>query len=127
MSHPPAGSRLSRMRRLRYLQQRELAAMVGISRGKLQALERGDATVVDLRDLVNLAIALRCQLGDIVEDDWLDWRADERAPEPPADSRGHRIDPLAPSPASELDPVNERIARSAQDFYIEQRRKPPRS
>jgi DNA-binding Xre family transcriptional regulator len=122
MSPQPADSPLSRMRRLRYLQQAEVARLAGISRRKLQALERGDAATVDLRNLVNLAIVLECQLGDIIDPRWLQWRSNPRAPNPPAESRDHRIEPPAPSEASKLDPVNTRIAKSTQDFYGDQRR-----
>lgn len=66
------------MHRARFLQQQELADLVGISRRKLQVLEAGDIEVIDFRDLVNLAIALRCQLGDIIDPTWLEWKPAQR-------------------------------------------------
>jgi DNA-binding Xre family transcriptional regulator len=83
-------SRLARVRRHRKLTQTELAARAGISERHLRDLERTD----ELRRqplwlLVSLCIALRCQLGDIVEPGWLTWTA--IAADAPPDAAGHEI------------------------------------
>ena len=106
------------MRRARFLQQQELANLVGISRRKLQMLEASTAEVVDFRDLVNLAITLRCQIGDITDPRWLQWKSRTRATDPPAESDQHA---LIPPPSSLRTPhvTNERIAKTTQDHYRE--------
>jgi DNA-binding Xre family transcriptional regulator len=100
----------------RFLQQQELANLVGFSRRKLQILKSDQVEVVDFRDLVNLAIALRCQIGDIIDPRWLEWKPRFKPPTPPPDSDGQ---PLIP-PLSSLKrptPTNHRIAKTTKDQY----------
>lgn len=118
MNKAPGVPPLALMRRARFLQQQELANLVGVSRRKLQMLEAGTIGVVDFRDLVNLAIALRCQLGDITDPRWLEWAPRAAAPDAPASSEGHALIP-PPTSLKRPDAVNERIAKTTQDHYRE--------
>jgi transcriptional regulator with XRE-family HTH domain len=64
--------------------QEELARAVGVSVPTYRRLERGQVANPKLRHLVNCAIALGVELGDVVEDSWLEWlRLDEASAEPP--------------------------------------------
>ena len=71
--------------RLRHdLTQREIAELTGIPLGTYRRLEQGAIDNPPLRHLVNCALVLRVQVGEIIEDDWLKWKAlDPTAAEPP--------------------------------------------
>lgn len=45
--------------------QREIAAQAGLKRHKISDLERGHSTFVGVEDLEALAVALRCEAGDL--------------------------------------------------------------
>ncbi len=53
--------------------QQELAVAVGVSVRTIQRLESGQVAQPSLRLLINCAIALRVNLGQICQGEWLDW------------------------------------------------------
>jgi transcriptional regulator with XRE-family HTH domain len=58
---------------------------VGLTRTTYWKLETGKVRNPRLRMLVNLALALGCELDDLVEDEWREWYQFDRsqAPDPP--------------------------------------------
>jgi DNA-binding Xre family transcriptional regulator len=92
---PPAGdtsgleTKLAHWRAYRDFSQQELAERTGIRLGTLRRLEQGvGQRPPDIRLLQNCALALGCQLTDLLEDDLLGWTAlpggpvEAPAPEP---------------------------------------------
>ncbi|MDO8188904.1 helix-turn-helix domain-containing protein [Conexibacter sp. JD483] len=87
---PHLGSRLheqprrARLWRLtRGLTQAQLASLTGISKSSVERLEKSTDGGVNLRHLVNIALALDCELLDVVDDAWLSYRPlDVAAPAP---------------------------------------------
>jgi transcriptional regulator with XRE-family HTH domain len=66
------------------LSQKQLSDLSGISLRTIQRLERGDVENPPIRYLVNLAMALDCQLTDICEDAWFEWTVlKDGPPKPP--------------------------------------------
>lgn len=53
--------------------QEELAEAVGVSVRTIQRLETGQVTYPSLRLLINCAIALRVNLQQICQPEWLEW------------------------------------------------------
>jgi len=120
----PGPTKLARIRVYRRLQQGELARLAGISRRKLQMLERGEVTDPKLRDLVNLALVLRCELGDIVEDDWLAFSAEGgQLPEELERDRLELPTREWPSDWGPEQPKFERVSRDLQEHRREMRRR----
>lgn len=80
-----AETKLADWRRRRGLSQAELARAVGLTRTTYWRLETGRVRNPRLRQLMNCAIALGCELDDLVEDDWREWYPFDRsrAPAPP--------------------------------------------
>lgn len=79
-------TRLARARIARRVSQAQLADRTGLSVRTIQRLESGEKTNPPLGFLVNVALALRVDLDDLIEDHWLQWTAfDARRPEPPED------------------------------------------
>lgn len=68
-----AQTRLAARRRERGLSQAQLARAVGLTRTTYWRLETGQVANPKLRVLVNLAIALDCELEDVIEDEWREW------------------------------------------------------
>jgi transcriptional regulator with XRE-family HTH domain len=66
-------TKLARARMSRGVTQEELAQAVGISVPTYRRLERGEVRNPKLGHLVNCAIALGVELGNVIEDDWLEW------------------------------------------------------
>lgn len=77
-------TKLEQWRNRRGVSQDRLAAAVGVSRTTYQRLERGDHHDPRLRILVNCALALGCELSDLIEDEWREWyEFDVNQPKPP--------------------------------------------
>lgn len=68
-----AETRLAIRRLERGLSQAQLARAVGLTRTTYWRLEAGQVANPKLRMLVNLAIALDCELEDLIEDEWREW------------------------------------------------------
>ena len=69
-------TKLAHWRSYRDFSQQELAERTGIRLGTLRRLEQGvGQRAPDVRLLQNCAIALGCQLTDLLEDDLLRWAA----------------------------------------------------
>jgi transcriptional regulator with XRE-family HTH domain len=70
-------------RLFRNLGQAELAVLAGLSKSSVERIEKSDDGAVNLRHLVNLALALNCELLDVIDDDWLRYLwMDVSAPQP---------------------------------------------
>jgi transcriptional regulator with XRE-family HTH domain len=123
----PGPTKLSRIRVYRRLQQEELARLAGLSRRKLQMLEAGELDDPKLRDLVNLALVLRCELGDIVEDHWLAFSAARERPEELERDRLELPTRQWPEDWGPDRPPYERISRSLQEGRRSLRRRGKRS
>jgi transcriptional regulator with XRE-family HTH domain len=67
-------SRLYERRKAAGLSQRELAKQAGISLRTFQRIERLDVDNPPIRYLTNCAIALGCELEDLVEPAWREWK-----------------------------------------------------
>jgi transcriptional regulator with XRE-family HTH domain len=66
------------------LSQNDVANATGISRSTYSRLERGLIENPPLRYLSNCALALGCNVRELIEEEWLDWYVfDERKSEPP--------------------------------------------
>ena len=72
---PASRSRLYERRRAAGLSQRELAKRTGISLRTLQRIERLEVDNPPIRYLTNCAIVLGCELDDLVEPGWREWKA----------------------------------------------------
>jgi len=84
-------SKLSRIRVERNFSQRQLAIYSGVSLRTLRRLERREVDNPPLRYLVNLSLVLRCELSDLIEDEWLAW-ADFGHRKPPSGTP-RRVEP----------------------------------
>jgi transcriptional regulator with XRE-family HTH domain len=81
---PRPRTRLYERRTAAGLSQRRLAELTGISLRTLQRIERLEMDNPPLRYLANCAIALSCELEDLIEPEWREWKAfDEGARRPP--------------------------------------------
>ncbi len=70
-----------------------MAAALGISRTTYQRLEQGDDGNPRLRYLTNCALALGCELADLIEDEWLQWKTfDTRKAKPPEPEKFWLVD-----------------------------------
>ena len=72
--HPASRSRLYERRRVSGLSQRELAKRTGISLRTLQRIERLEVDNPPIRYLTNCAIVLGCELEDVIEPAWREWK-----------------------------------------------------
>lgn len=87
-----AATKLAAVRLRRGMTQREVANATGISYATYQRLERGELDNPPLRYLTNCALVLGVRLGDLVEDEWLQWkRFDVDTPEPPTRESRRRL------------------------------------
>jgi transcriptional regulator with XRE-family HTH domain len=86
---PAAGDpRRPRLWRLaRGLTQAQLAELSGLSKSSIERIEKSPDGAVNLRHLVLLALVLDCELLDVVDDDWLTYRAASVAAPAPRRSR----------------------------------------
>ncbi len=68
------------------MSQQRLATAVGLTRSTYWRLEHGRFQNPPLRYLTNCAIALGCELGDLIEPAWLEWHVFDHAhaPAPPS-------------------------------------------
>lgn len=66
-------TRLAEWRTRRGLTQEELARATGLSQSVYWRLENGRYDNPPLRYLTNCALALGCQLDDLIEDEWRQW------------------------------------------------------
>jgi DNA-binding XRE family transcriptional regulator len=66
-------TKLAARRVKRRVTQNALAEAVGVSRATYVRLEQGRNDNPPLRLLVNCAIALDCELEDLIEDEWRAW------------------------------------------------------
>lgn len=66
-------TKLARLRMEGGATQREMWEAVGVSRATYLRLEHGKTINPPLRLLVNCAIALGCQLDELIEDPWREW------------------------------------------------------
>ena len=74
VSRPTPKSRLYSRRRVAELSQRELAMRAGISLRTLQRIERLEVDNPPVRYLANCAIVLGCELDDLIEPEWREWK-----------------------------------------------------
>lgn len=66
-------TKLARWREQRGITQEELARATGLSQSVYWRLENGRYDNPPLRYLVNCALALGCDLDDLIEDSWRRW------------------------------------------------------
>lgn len=66
-------SKLAQWRERRGLTQEALARATGLSSSVYWRLEKGHYTNPPLRYLMNCALALGCELDDLIEDKWRKW------------------------------------------------------
>lgn len=93
------GPRRTRLWRLsRNLTQAEVAELTGISKSSVERLENGGDGAVNLRHLVNIALALDCELLDLVDDDWLAFQVLDVTAPLPARTRLERVAGGPPPP-----------------------------
>ena len=71
---PPAKSLLYERRRTAGLSQRALADRAGLSLRTLQRIERLEVDNPPIRYLTNCAIVLGCELEDLIEPKWREWK-----------------------------------------------------
>lgn len=71
---PRVRTRLLERRRAAGLSQRRLAELTGISLRTLQRIERAEVDNPPIRYLTNCAIVLECELEDLIEPEWREWR-----------------------------------------------------
>jgi transcriptional regulator with XRE-family HTH domain len=77
-------TKLAAWRTKRQITQAELAEAVGISLTAYRRLERGQRQNPQLRQLMNCAIALGCELEDLLDDSYRAWYPfDQRHAQPP--------------------------------------------
>jgi transcriptional regulator with XRE-family HTH domain len=81
-----SGTKLGELRVQRGLTQGQLADMTGLSSAQYWRLEHNNSPHdVNLRELVNCALALDVTLDELIEDEWREWYVfDQRRPAPPA-------------------------------------------
>jgi transcriptional regulator with XRE-family HTH domain len=94
-------TRLAAWRVRRGLTQDELAELTGISRSALLRLERGSGSP-RIGDLAQLAIALGCEIDDLLEPVWVVWR--NRKVSPAEAQASWRDTSAVGTPASPPDP-----------------------
>lgn len=87
-----AATKLAATRLRRGMTQREVADATGISYATYQRLERGEIDNPPLRYLTNCALVLGVRVGDLIEDEWLQWkRFDARTPDAPEPDERRRL------------------------------------
>lgn len=91
---PSTSGRLREMRLAKDLSQARLARLAGISKRTLERIETNSDGKVTLCHLVNLALVLDCELGDLLDDAWLTYRQTDVSV--PAPARASLADPAAP-------------------------------
>jgi transcriptional regulator with XRE-family HTH domain len=69
------------------MSQRRLAELTGISLRTLQRIERLEIDNPPIRYLTNCAIALGCELEDLIEPAWREWKSFGGAASRPAQPR----------------------------------------
>jgi transcriptional regulator with XRE-family HTH domain len=74
MPRSTAKSRLYERRRAAGLSQRALADRAGLSLRTLQRIERLEVDNPPIRYLTNCAIVLGCELEDLIEPAWREWK-----------------------------------------------------
>jgi transcriptional regulator with XRE-family HTH domain len=67
-------TRLAARRVGRNLSQAQLARLTGISARTIRRLEAGQMDNPPIRYLVNCAIVLSCELDDVIEPEWCEWK-----------------------------------------------------
>jgi transcriptional regulator with XRE-family HTH domain len=73
LTQTDARTKLARRRLARGVTQRQMWEAVGVSRATYVRLEHGRMDNPPLRLLVNCALALGCELNDVIEDAWRQW------------------------------------------------------
>ncbi len=87
-------TRLREKRLEKDIDQARLARLAGISKRTLERIETNRDGKVTLWHLVNIALVLDCDLGDVLDESWLAYRqADVSVPFP---QRTTLVDPEAP-------------------------------
>lgn len=87
--YPDVRTRLAARRVTLGATQGEVARAVGLSISQYRRFEWGEVANPPLRTLVNLSIALRCELRDVCEPEWFDWyELSVDAKRPPARALG---------------------------------------
>lgn len=85
-------TKLAWARLQRGLTQREVAEHTGISYATYQRLERGEIDNPPLRYLTNCALLLGVSLGDLIEEEWRQWkRFDARTPKAPTEESRRKV------------------------------------
>ena len=83
-----AQTKLGIWRVRRGLTQDDMARAIGVSLNTYRRLERGAYRNPGVRYLANCALALGCELEELLEDEWRSWFVfDRRAPDPPEPER----------------------------------------
>ena len=84
----PGQRKLAAWREYRGWTQSDLARYTGIPQRTIAHMESSTSGQrANVRLLIQCALALRCELDDLIEDEWRDWQLlDARAPEPPPPS-----------------------------------------
>jgi transcriptional regulator with XRE-family HTH domain len=72
--HPKSSSFLRQRRRAAGISQRALAERAGLSLRTLQRIERLEVDNPPIRYLANCAIVLGCELEDLIEPAWREWK-----------------------------------------------------
>lgn len=80
---------LARMRLKRGVTQKQMWEATGISRSAYMRMERGTHPNPPIRYVANCAIALGCDIEDLIQDEWREWwvRAPGHEPAAPPDRR----------------------------------------
>jgi len=92
----PGQRRLAAWREYRGWTQSDLSRYTGIPQRTIAHMEsRSSGTRANLRLLIQCALALHCDLDDLIEDEWREWQVlDRRAAVPP--DPGEFCEPFAP-------------------------------
>jgi len=83
---PSGPGRLRDIRVAQDLSQARLAHLAGISKRTLERIEANRDGKVTLWHLVNIALVLKCELVELLDDSWLTYRHTDMTVPPPADT-----------------------------------------
>lgn len=87
MAGEDAKTKLAVWRERRGVTQEELARATGLSMSVYWRLDNGRYDNPPLRYLINCALALGCELDDLVEEEWREWHVFDHAASAPPDAK----------------------------------------